>query len=218
MASTDYRLDLLTPIETGFRIGSTIRARKDAKAQALVDAEREARELEARKAQLAQQALYQDQILNLRANELKLSTEREANDLKYREDRLALDNAKLFLDALPKPEKERTVGVREQLPSGTYVTRQIPESQLEAYLQTQQTPRPAKEELVDFETIPMRDDKGNIIQVPKTKEKLTPEEARLRREELKKLRESQSAPTTNKVAGIVVTRDPKTGKLIVTRQ
>lgn len=159
MASTDYRLDLLTPIETGFRIGANIRARNDAKARALQDAEREARELEARKAQLAQQALYQDQLLNLRANQLKLNTEREANDLKYREDRLALDNAKLFLDALPKPKAEPTVSITTPLPQGGSVTRRVPASEAESVIASAPKREP-KEELIEVEVVVGGGDSG----------------------------------------------------------
>lgn len=159
MASTDYRLDLLTPIETGFRIGANIRARKDAKAQALVDAEREARELEARKAQLAQQALYQDQVLKLRENELNLSTKRQADELQYQQDRLALENSKLFLDALPKPKAEPTVSITTPLPQGGSVTRRVPASEANSVIAS--TPkREPKEELIEVEVVVGGGDSG----------------------------------------------------------
>lgn len=159
MASTDYRLDLLTPIETGFRIGANIRARNDAKARALQDAEREARELEARKAQLAQQALYQDQLLKLRENELNLSTKRQADEIKYQQDRLALENSKLFLDALPKPKAEPTVSITSPLPQGGSVTRRVPASEADAVIAA--TPkREPKEELIEVEVVVGGGDSG----------------------------------------------------------
>lgn len=152
MASTDYRLDLLTPIQTGFRIGSELRGRKDAKIAAAQQAQREAIELEQRKAQLAEEARYRDQLLGLRAKELQLATQREANDIKAKQDQLALDNTKLFLSSLPKPAKEDTISITTPLPQGGSVTRRVPSSQAESVIASAPKREP-KEELIDVEVV-----------------------------------------------------------------
>lgn len=207
--ATDYRLDLLSPIQVGLQLGQQRLARQDRLAQQERQIRQEALLLEANKQEALRRAAIDEKTLQLRQDELLLrKTQNDAeNALRIKE--LEQRNWINLLNSVQAP-RDPIQSFTYRTPEGTSITRNVPQSEFNAAVSQIPTSAP-RGELIDVDVVVSRDSEGRPKE--RVRRKMT-------KAEYDAYVKSQQAPaqTTNAApTNIIGTWNPKSGFIRTTK-
>lgn len=207
--ATDYRLDLLSPIQVGLQLGQQRLARQDRLAQQERQIRQEALLLEANKQEALRRAAIDAQTLKL--NEDKLAFDKAKHDAEIALKRNEFERQQ-WIDLLnaTEPRKEPTQSIYYDDPAtGAKIGLQVPQSQFQSVYNSLPKPQP-KGELIDVDVVVSRDSEGRPKE--RVRRKMT-------KAEYDAYVKSQQAPAPTNAAptNIIGTWNPKSGFIRTTK-